>query len=100
MSNTVTEVGRREQLGQKFNKIMETLSKSCPPDKLAQVKELSEVFRKELESELECNETLWTEKKMLQTLNSHMKNSIDESRELIDELKKLMEEPATEDWAR
>ena len=90
-TNSTEDNERRKQLGQMVDKFMQSVNKSSAP-KLAQAKELAETLRKALERDLDQNQALWTEKKMLQTLNRHMNQTIDDNRELIEELNRLTED--------
>src|SRR5699024_8367520 len=87
MSHT-SEDEKRKQLTQMTEKMLQSFGKSNAP-KLEEAKELAETLRKELEHELDQNEALWTERKVLKTLNGHINKTIEDNRELIEELNKL-----------
>lgn len=81
---------KRQQLIERYEKMMQTLDQTAVPDRLVLAKEFAETLRKRLEHELETNEALWNEKNILQTMNNHMNKTIADNQELIDELNKVI----------
>lgn len=92
-------VEKRQQLMERYEKMMQTLGQTAVPDRLVLAKEFAETLRKRLEYELETNEALWNEKNILQTMNKHMNKTIADNQELIDELNKIAKEENDNDDA-
>ncbi|KAI2803225.1 hypothetical protein RDWZM_001339 [Blomia tropicalis] len=97
MSNN-HETERRKQLARQHAKMMEMLNSATTnsttdtSDQLEQTQTFAEKLRTELQTQLEYNEQLWTEKRIAQRYNEHLKKTIDEHQDLLKMLKQLTEE--------